>query len=128
MKPVIIFADAAVSQPAIAAGQPGDGAFDHGPMLAILGQPVGVARGSAGGAQERIVRADPQGFCRCGREVHRSRTGQFDARHTEGHKSGAADRSGQPVGAGCGAGSVIDGEIIHWVNPPAIALRQPVRG
>jgi hypothetical protein len=40
MQPVIILDDAAVAQPAVAAGQPGDGPFDHGPVLTVFGQPI----------------------------------------------------------------------------------------
>jgi hypothetical protein len=48
MQPVIIVGDAAVAKSAIAPGQPGDRAFDHGTVLAVFSQPVGVAGGLTG--------------------------------------------------------------------------------
>jgi hypothetical protein len=50
VKPVIILGDPAVAQPAVATSKPGDGAFNHGPVLAIFGQPVRVTCGLPGGA------------------------------------------------------------------------------
>src|SRR6476659_8010361 len=55
MQRVIILGGAAVAQPAVAAGQPGDGAFDHGPMLAVFGQPVRVSGCLPGGAHLRVM-------------------------------------------------------------------------
>lgn len=50
MQPVVVPGYAAVAQSAVAASKPGDGAFDHGPMLAVVGQPIRVSRGLSGGA------------------------------------------------------------------------------
>jgi hypothetical protein len=35
VQPVVVAGDAAVAHAAIAADEPGDGAFDHGPVLAV---------------------------------------------------------------------------------------------
>src|ERR1700741_2893175 len=64
MQPVVILGDAAVAQPAVAAGEPGDGAFDHGSVLAIFDQPVWVTRRLAGGALPRIMRTYLEAFAR----------------------------------------------------------------
>jgi len=108
---MIVLCDAAVAQSAVAARQPGDGAFDHGSVLAVFGQPVGVTGGPACGALSRVVcthlelfafatagASGPQRAARAGR--------------TEGRNTGMADWSGQPIGAGDGAVVVIDDEII----------------
>ena len=58
MQPVIVLGDAAVAQFAVAAGQPGDGAFDHRPVLAVFGQPIRVTGGLSGGALPRVMGAD----------------------------------------------------------------------
>ena len=62
MQPVVVFADASVTQFAVASGQPGDGAFDHRPVLAVLGQPIRVTGGVSGGTLARIMGTDPQCF------------------------------------------------------------------
>jgi hypothetical protein len=48
VQPMVISADAAVAQPAIAAGQPGDGPFDHGPVLAVVRLPIRITSSPAG--------------------------------------------------------------------------------
>src|ERR1700757_4184507 len=111
MEPVIIFADAAVTQFSVAASQPGDGAFDHGSVLAVFGLPVRVAGGVAGGALPGIVGTDPQGFALA---VTSAAFPQWAPRacHAEDGISGAGDRSGQSVGAGRGVVVVVDGEVV----------------
>ncbi|APD83922.1 hypothetical protein AN480_29420 [Mycobacterium intracellulare subsp. chimaera] len=52
------FDGAAVAQSAVAAGEPGDGSFDHGPVPVVFGAPVGVAGGMAGSTLEGVVGPD----------------------------------------------------------------------
>ena len=86
-------------------------AFDHRPMLPIFVLPLGVSGSSASGALQRVVRADPQDPARwrwwCSGPAAGSRR-----RPRRKSRSGAADRAGQPVGAGRGAGGVVDGEVV----------------
>ena len=58
MEPLIVVGDAAVADFAVAAGQPGDGAFHHGSVLAVLGLPVRIARDRPRCALERFVHTD----------------------------------------------------------------------
>ena len=50
VQPVVVLGDAAVAQFAVAARQPGDGAFDHGPVLTVFGLPIPGLGVSPGGA------------------------------------------------------------------------------
>jgi len=43
VEPVVVLGDASVTESPVASGQPGDAAFDHGPVL-----PVGVLEGLVG--------------------------------------------------------------------------------
>jgi hypothetical protein len=112
VQPVVVLGDPAVAQSAVAAGQPGDGPFDHGPVLAVFGQPVRVTSGLAGGALPRIVRADVEALTGAAPGASGPQRA-MGAGRAEGDVSGAADRAGQPVGASRRAGGVVDGEVIN---------------
>ena len=62
VQPVVVLNRSAAVQPAVAAGEPGDGAFDHGPVLTVFGQPVRITSGLAGGALPRVVGAHLEVF------------------------------------------------------------------
>ena len=105
MQPMVVFDDAAVAQPAVAAGQPGDGAFDHGSVLAVFGQPLWVASGLSRGALPRIMDPDPQSSAGAAAGAA-STQWTAGAGRAKGDSPGAGDLSGQPVGAGRGAASL----------------------
>src|SRR4051794_7578726 len=111
MQPVVVLGDTAVAQSSVAAGQPGDGPFDHGPMLTVFGQPIRVMSGPPGGAQPRVVGTDPKGFAAAAAGASGAQRASGAGRAESG-PSAAADRSGQPVGAGRGAVVMVDAEII----------------
>ena len=125
MQPVIILADASVTQFAVASGQPGDGAFDHRPVLAVLGQPIRVTGGASGGTLARIMGTDPQCLTPA---AARATCPQWATRagRAEDGMPGAGDRSGQSVGAGRGAVVVVDGEIVDG-EPARQIPETPVR-
>src|SRR5258705_12352964 len=111
MEPMVVLGDAAVADFAVTAGQPGDGPFDHGPVLSVFGQPLRVASRLPGSALPGVMGADFEflAFAAAGASGAQRAVRTASA---EGGKSGAADRAGQPVGAGRGAGGVVDGEVI----------------
>src|SRR5215212_1424596 len=55
VEPGVVLGGAAVAQAAVAAGEPGDGAFDHGPVLPVEGLKFRVGGAAAGGAGESVV-------------------------------------------------------------------------
>lgn len=57
VEPVVVLGDAAVAEFACAAGEPGDDAFDHGPVLAVFGF-ARVTGCLSGGAEDAFVRVD----------------------------------------------------------------------
>ena len=59
---MVVFGGSAVAQTPVAAGEPGDGAFDHGPVLVVFGAPVIVLGGLAGSTLKGVVGADVQVF------------------------------------------------------------------
>ena len=65
MQPVIVLGDTAVAQSSVAAGQPGDGPFDHRPTLTVFGQPI------------RVTKAGALGLAACGRRGQH-RTGEVE--------------------------------------------------
>src|SRR5258707_11542152 len=112
MEPMVVLGDAAVTHPAVAAGQPGDGPFDHGPVLSVFGQPLRVTSRLPGSALPGVMGADFEFLALVAARASSPQRAVRTA-SAEGGKSGAADRAGQPVRAGRGAGGVIDGEIIN---------------
>ena len=55
--------DASVADPSVSVGdEPGDGSFDHGPVLAVVVQVLSVAPPSTGGGENLVVFTDPVGF------------------------------------------------------------------
>ena len=58
------------------------------------------------------MRSNPKGFAVTATGASTPQ-GATSAGHAEGGEPGAADRAGQPVGAGCGAGDVVNSEIIN---------------
>ena len=60
--------DAAVADSAVAVGdEPGNGSFDHGPVVAVVGESLTLAPSGAGGGEESVVFADehrPAGLVR----------------------------------------------------------------
>ena len=55
--------DAAVADSAVAVGdEPGDGSFDHGPVLPVVGEPFTVTPGLAGASEVVVVFADVEGL------------------------------------------------------------------
>src|SRR5271168_3483019 len=76
MQPMVILDGAAVAQPAVASSEPGDGSFDHGPVLAVIGQPIRVPHCAPGGRCR--ASCNPTLSCLPLRlRVHRVRSGQF---------------------------------------------------
>jgi hypothetical protein len=98
-------------------------------VLTVFGQPVRVTRGSPGGAQPRVVSADPKGFAAAAAGASGPQRASGAGRAERG-PSGAADRAGQPVGAGRGAVVLVDGEVLdgepardgpgHWCLGSAV--------
>ena len=66
VQPVIVFGHSAVADFAVVAREPGDGAFDHGAMLAVFGLPVRITREGPGGTQPLFMRADGEVASACG--------------------------------------------------------------
>jgi hypothetical protein len=58
VQPVIVLGHSAVADFAVVAGKPGDGAFDHGAVLAVFGLSGTLACVRSGAAQVRFVDAD----------------------------------------------------------------------
>ena len=109
--------DSSVAQAPMFSGEPGEGAFDHGPLLAVDGvEFVGFGLGSCGGEQVVLgVQADdPSGFGG-GAEVP-NRTSS--AVPCESGGSCWSDGNGDVLGAGHGAGGSVDGEVIE--SEPAV--------
>ena len=55
MQPVVVVGDASVAQVAVTSGQPGDGTFDHRPVLAVFVEPLGVSCFPSGGSLQGVV-------------------------------------------------------------------------
>src|SRR5215212_2075824 len=108
---MVVLGDAAVTDSSVTAGEPGDRPFDHRPVLTVFSQPIRITRRPPGGALQRVMGADFEFLTRATAGAsgpQRTLRAGYAARG----KSGAADRSGQPVGAGRRAAGVVDGEII----------------
>src|SRR4029077_10798607 len=120
MQPMVVLDDAAVTQSSVAAGQPGDGPFDHRPMLTVFGQPAGVASAPPGGACPRVVSADPKGFAGAAAGAAAPQRAASAGRAESG-PSAAADRRASPLGqvAVPAAWSTVKSST---VNPPAMIL------
>ncbi len=59
---VLVAFDASVADAPVAFGdEPGDGSFDHGPVLAVVADEVTVSPGPAGGDEFGVVGVDTQG-------------------------------------------------------------------
>ena len=75
MQPVIVLDHAAVSEATVAAGQPGDGTFNHRTVLAVLVLPGGISRVRPCRALELVVDADGEfPTVRSGRTTRRQST------------------------------------------------------
>ena len=66
VQPVIVFGHSAVADFAVVAREPGDGAFDHGAVLAVFGLPFGVTGEGPGGTQPLFMRAQGEAASACG--------------------------------------------------------------
>ena len=104
--------DAAVADAAVSVGdEPGDGAFDQWPPLPVVvdadaGAPVG-----AGGGEQLVVFADGEGLAGGAGGAAGPQRAAATAR-PEGGVPRCGDGDGDAVGAGDGAGGVVDAEVV----------------
>src|SRR5215217_7464109 len=111
VEPGVVLGGAAVAQAAVAAGEPGDGAFDHGPVLPVQGLEGGVCGAGAVGAGERVVVAEFQAASgAAGGAAGAERAAA--AGGAEADLAAAGDRTGVSGRAGRGPGGFIDGELV----------------
>jgi hypothetical protein len=107
--------------------EPGDGSFDHGPVLAVVVQVLSVAPVGTGGGENLVVFTDPVGFAvDCGGASDPQRAAPTLG--TERGCSGGGDRYRDLVGAGDGSGVVVDGEVVSGeliVAETMVATQRP---
>ena len=111
VQPVVVLGHAAIANLAVAADQPGDGAFHNRPMLPIFVLPGRVSRIMASNSLQRIMRADAEGPTGDAGGAARPQ-GAAAARGFERRRTGAADAAGDTGGAGHGAVDMVDSEIV----------------
>ena len=123
MQPHVVVGHAAVSELAVAAGQPRDRSLDHRPVLPVNGlEPRSVGL-SACATQQRVVLVQPHGLALCDGRA-RSPQRAVAAGRPEDHIPELVDRPGHPGPAGHGAGRLVDGEVVEGV---AAGHRRPQR-
>jgi uncharacterized protein YkwD len=94
--------------------EPGDGSFDHGPILPVVGQVVSFAPLGTCLGEELVVVADPEDPASSSGGAAFTDRASVTASGEVG-SPGAADGDGDLVGAGDGSGLIIDGEIVSGV-------------
>jgi hypothetical protein len=119
-EPELVGGDAAEAHAPVAApNEPGDGAFDHGPVSAVALLPVRVARGGAGGGVGVVVAMDLADLAAfAGGAPLTQRT--VVAAGGEPGCSGRADRHGLAGGGGRGLCGGVDGEVGDGERCPSL--------
>src|SRR3954471_2039118 len=112
MQPGVVLDHAAVGHSPVSAGEPGDGAFDHGPVPAVVGLEVRLGSARPMFPLERVVGMKVQVAAAVGGGAAGAYRAAAAGR-AEVHVPGARDGPGDFVWAGRGAGGLIDGEVIE---------------
>ena len=111
VQPVIVAADTTVADLAVAAAEPGDGAFDHRSILTVLVEPLRVSRFSASRSLKLIMKAEPDAATVAAGGALGAQCAAT-ARHPENSVAGRGDRAGHVGRAGDSLGAAINDEIV----------------
>lgn len=126
--------DAAVADPPVPSGEPGNAAFDHGPVLPVNRLELRCFGLTAGGTEQRLVRVDVDDpSTGAGGALHAQRASV--AARTEDHRAALGDEDVDPadgglvvVDAGPTAARSVTSKVrlrVRWWSGPSRGIARP---